>query len=314
MFNGLTEVQIDHVQTPYDRRFAGPLARLTANRLGWFVVIRGTRLDAKSAAIEQWTADPCESSAVDGDPGSKRYIEALLRERTDHAPWLAEALAYDETDGLRVLDVGCGQGIDLARYARAGARVTGVDLTPRHVELARSHLSALGVDADVVVGDAEALPFPDATFARVSSNGVLHHTPNMPAALREIVRVLEPGGQARVIVYNRNSLHYWLQQVLLEGIVGRGLLEERSMEGVLSRGVERSSIGARPLVRVYSPRKVRRLMRQAGFNEVRTVVRHLRPEDSFLTDSVRRYLRPRTLDALGRVAGWYVIGQGTRPG
>ena len=109
----------------------------------------------------------------------------------------------------------------------------------------------MGGTAEVVNGDAERLPFEDATFDRVSSNGVLHHTPDMPAALREIRRVLKPGGEARIIVYNRSSLHYWVNQVLYQGIILRGLLEERSMAGVLSRGVEVSSIGARPLVRVY---------------------------------------------------------------
>src|SRR5947207_3392306 len=87
--------------------------------------------------------------------------------------------------GLDVLDVGCGQGIDLAGYAMAGGRPTGVDLTPRHVELARAHPAAMGLEGEVVVGDAEALPFVDESFDRVSSNGVLHHTPDMPAALRE---------------------------------------------------------------------------------------------------------------------------------
>jgi len=118
-------------------------------------------VDYKQAAIEQWTADPCESGASEAEPGTAEYIEALLRARADHAPWLAEALGYNETAGLRVLDVGCGQGIDLVHYARAGAFVTGVDLTPRHVELARAHLAALRIDAEVTVGDAEALPFAE---------------------------------------------------------------------------------------------------------------------------------------------------------
>lgn len=111
----------------------------------------------------------------------------------------------------------------------------------------------MGLEAEIVEGDAENLPFEDARFDRVSSNGVLHHTPDMPAALREVRRVLKPGGEARIIVYNRHSFHYWLTQVLYEGVLRGGLLKERSMEGVLSRGVEYSSIGARPLVRVYSP-------------------------------------------------------------
>jgi len=251
-----------------------------------------------------------------GEPGSREYFERLLSARDDHAPWMTAELGYDETSGLRVLDVGCGQGIDLARYALAGAEVSGVDLTPRHVELARAHLAAAGLTAEVLQGDAEALPFASESFDRVSSNGVLHHTPDMAAALGEVHRVLAPGGQARIVVYNHSSLHYWVNQVLLEGLIGRGLLRERSMAGVLSSGVEHSGIGARPLVRVYSPRGLRRLMAGAGFAEVSTSVRHFHAADTFVTDwlasRVRALRDPRALDRLGRVAGWYVIGRGRR--
>jgi ubiquinone/menaquinone biosynthesis C-methylase UbiE len=272
---------------------------------------------AKQAAIEQWTADPCGPAGTEGEPGSRPYFEHQLRGRAEYAPWMAEALDYAGSRGLRVLDVGCGQGIDVANYALNGAQATGVDLTPRHVELARQHLAAMGLDADVREGDAEALPFPDGSFDRVSSNGVLHHTPDMDAALREIHRVLLPSGEATVIVYNRRSFHYWIQQVVHEGLMERKLLAERSMEGVLSSGVEVSSIGARPLVRVYSPGRLRRMLRDAGFAEASTEVRHFNPSDTFITASLERRGRLRrraTLDRIGRIGGWYVIGRGRRAG
>src|SRR3954454_19125269 len=84
--------------------------------------------DAKQAAIDQWSADPCGPDSA-SPPGSRAYFEDLLRGRRSYAPWMDEVLGYSGTAGLRVLDVGCGQGIDLARYAQAGAHATGVDLT-----------------------------------------------------------------------------------------------------------------------------------------------------------------------------------------
>lgn len=276
-----------------------------------------TTADFKAAAVEQWTADPCGSSIAAGEPGSKEYFESLVQCRFEYGPWMPESLGYDGTAGLEVLDVGCGQGIDVYRYALAGAKATGIDLTPRHVELAEAHLAAMGLEAEIVQGDAEALPFEDGSFDRVSSNGVLHHTPDLPAALREIGRVLRPGGEARIIVYNRNSFHYWLTQVFYEGIVRGGLLQERSMAGVLSRGVEYTSIGARPLVRVYSPKQMRGLMREAGFSGVATSVRHFQPTDTPVTYVLRRWIKalenPRVLDRIGRSGGWYVVARGMRP-
>jgi ubiquinone/menaquinone biosynthesis C-methylase UbiE len=274
--------------------------------------------DHKQAAVEQWTADPCEARSADGEPGTPEYFEHLLEARDAYGMWFHEELDYVGTRGLDVLDVGCGQGIDLARYAQAGANATGVDLTPRHVELARRHMDALGLEARIVLGDAERLPFDDASFHRASSNGVLHHTPDMPAALRELLRVLRPGGEARIVLYNKRSLHYLLQQVLYEGIWKRALLEERTMAGVLSRGVEYSSIGARPLVRVYSPRRARRELAQAGFVHVTSGVRHFKAGDAFLTailePRVPALRNPAVLDRIGRAAGWYVIARGRRPG
>ncbi|MEA2358160.1 MAG: hypothetical protein QOI62_1420 [Solirubrobacteraceae bacterium] len=267
----------------------------------------------KQATVEQWTADPCGEVAASGETGSDDYFESLDRARREYAPWMDETLDYAGAAGLDVLDVGSGQGIDLVRYARAGARVTGVDLTPRHVELARAHLAAAGLPGAVVLGDAERLPFEDSKYDLVSSNGVLHHTPDIEAALREIRRVLRPGGRARIILYNRSSLHYWIAQVLYWGVLKGRLRAEGSMEGVLSH-VEHSTIGARPLVRVYSPRQARRLLREAGFSAVTTSVRHFKAQDTgptlFLEPLLPPLRNPAVLDRIGRLAGWYVIASG----
>lgn len=252
-------------------------------------------LTAKERAVEQWTADPCGPQATDA--------AGLLAGRREYAPWMADALDYGSAQGLQLLDVGCGQGIDLCEYALAGAKVTGIDLTPRHVELARHHLEELGLEGEVLLGDAESLPFPDKTFDRVSSNGVLHHTSDMPRALREIRRVLRPGGQAVVIVYNHGSAHYWTEQFLRHGILKGQLWRERSMANVLSANVEFSTIGARPLVNVYTHRKLRRMLERAGFENVSVKASPLGADEAYI---IRRLWH----DAMSRLPlGWYLIAK-----
>ena len=270
---------------------------------------------AKREAVRQWTADPC-GPPITAPHGTREAIEQLLSGRRAYAPWLAEVLAYESTSGLDVLDVGCGQGIDLVEYASAGARATGIDLTPRHVELARGHVAALGLTASVVQGDAERLPFADASFDRASSNGVLHHTPDMPAALREIRRVLRPRGQARIIVYNRGSFHYLISQLLIRGIFQGGVLKHGSMGAVLAHGVESTSVDARPLVRVYGRRQLRRMLIEAGFVNVHAGARGFNVEETPISLWLAR--NTNMLDSanararLARIGGWYVVGVGQR--
>ncbi len=267
--------------------------------------------EAKKQAVLCWTVAPCGPSVPDLPPGSKPYFEELVAGRRDYAPWMSEALRYADSRGLDVLDVGSGQGIDAYEYASRGARVVGIDLTPRHVELADLHLAASGLTARFVQGDAETMPFASDSYDIVSSNGVLHHTPDIKAALRECRRVLRPGGTFTVVLYNRLSFHYWITQVLGQGVLRGELFRSGSMSGVLSATVEAGSrLGARPLVRVYSPGEVRRLLESAGFESVEVFKRHFRPGDVPLVHRLR--LPTGFLDALGRVGGWYVIGSGQK--
>jgi len=101
--------------------------------------------------------------------------------------------------GDAVLDIGCGAGVDslvAASLVGAGGRVVGLDVTPAMVERARSHLARLGLaNLTFQVGEAEALPFPEATFDAIISNGVFNLSLDKEKALHETHRVLKPGGR-----------------------------------------------------------------------------------------------------------------------
>lgn len=128
-------------------------------------------------------------------------------------PWLYEAAEFSYHRGERVLEVGCGTGCDLLQFAKHGAVATGVDITPKHLDLARRRVGDL---AAVVEADGEKLPFPNASFEYVYSHGVLMHTERPRKIVEEIFRVLRPGGRFNVHVYSLIS-YFTLWRFLQHG-------------------------------------------------------------------------------------------------
>lgn len=96
--------------------------------------------------------------------------------------------------GQRVLDVACGTGVAAITCALRGAQVTGLDLTPELLAIARENAKISGVSVDFHEGDAEALPFPDASFDAVLSQFGHMFAPRPDVAIAEMLRVLKPGG------------------------------------------------------------------------------------------------------------------------
>jgi SAM-dependent methyltransferase len=119
-------------------------------------------------------------------------------ERYSTYPWLYTAAEFRRHAGEKVLEVGCGTGSDLLQFARHGALATGVDLTAKHVELARLRVGDL---AAVLQADARHLPLEDESFDYIYSHGVLHHCDEPERVVAEMFRVLRPGGRFNVHVY-----------------------------------------------------------------------------------------------------------------
>jgi 2-polyprenyl-3-methyl-5-hydroxy-6-metoxy-1,4-benzoquinol methylase len=121
------------------------------------------------------------------------------RERRPQNPyWQVFHLAADRfLPGARLLDFGCGWGVNTVRFARLGYQVEGFDISEVNLEVCRHLAERFGV-ADrvrVSIQPAEALGYPDASFDVIAGVDILHHV-DIPAAIRECRRVLKPGGVA----------------------------------------------------------------------------------------------------------------------
>ena len=140
-------------------------------------------------------------------PGSRAFFADLDQYHFEKLHHLLRLVDFDGYRGKRVLDVGCGAGTDLVRFAKGGALVSGVDISPSAVALARQNFSQQDLEADLREADGEHLPYADGTFDLVFAHGVVQYTPNSRALVEECRRVLKPGGDAIFQVYNRIS---WL--------------------------------------------------------------------------------------------------------
>jgi SAM-dependent methyltransferase len=268
-----------------------------------------TLAEEKIRAREQWGQDPC--GAVHGQEhelGTREFFESVEKHRyTQYAPWMPRVMGFDKFRGARLLEIGCGMGTDLLQFARGGAHCVGVDLTPRSVEITRHRFALYQADGAFLLADGEQLPFASESFDVVYSNGVLHHTPDTAGAIRETHRVLRPGGTAKVMLYHRNSFNYWVDIILRHGLLRGEFLRGRSAEEIMSRVVEFSSHGGRPLVKVYTCKQAHELF--DCFREVKIEVEQLRREElRFLAPLVSEKL----LDKLRRRLGWNVIITATK--
>jgi ubiquinone/menaquinone biosynthesis C-methylase UbiE len=269
-----------------------------------------TAWDPKQEAMRLWGADPCGGDVGGSTEGSSQFFRDVDRDRyVSYAPWLPAAAGFDRFSGRRLLEIGCGMGTDLAGFARGGAEVHAVDLTPRHLAIARQRMINDGRRVKLVRSDGEQLPFPDRTFDVVYSFGVLHHTPGTQTAIDEIWRVLTPGGQAVVALYHRNSAFFWFYTILLRGILKGGLIRP-GYRRLVADIEQHSHTDALPLVKVYSRRDMRRLFKR--FQSVDTEVHHLEPSHfSYLAPVIRRLPGAWLRRAAGSM-GWYVFAKATK--
>jgi ubiquinone/menaquinone biosynthesis C-methylase UbiE len=224
----------------------------------------------KDQVRSYWNARPCGTQFTRLGWGTPDFYADVERTRYATHPFMREVAEFGAFAGRELLEVGCGLGTDLIQFARAGAKVTGVDLAPRSIELVTRRFALEGLPVDARVADAEALPFADHSFDVVYSFGVLHHTPDTSRAVGEIRRVLKPDGRAIVMLYHLRSLRVVVGGAL-HGV--RQLMRRDPRWGSTVEDWVRIYDGQEnPLGKAYSRADVERMF--AGFRERRYRVCH----------------------------------------
>ncbi len=204
------------------------------------LILCRTMAPASSVNVRQYWDSHIHDLEISNQPaGSAGFFADLDAYHFEKLHHLLRIVDFNAWKGRDVLDIGCGAGVEVVRFARGGAATIGADLSPNAVALTAQNLGYQGLRAALVTADGETLPFPDASFDYVYAHGVVQYAANDTAVVAECYRVLRPGGTALFQVYNRVS---WLN--LLSAVMRVPLEHEDA-----------------PVLRRYSIAEFRRLLR-----------------------------------------------------
>lgn len=181
---------------------------------------QGQKLDdpALEAIREYWNIHIHDLEIATQPIGTKGFFDELDEYRFDKLRYLPDLVDFSGYAGKRLLEVGCGVGIDLVRFARGGAQVTGIDLAEVSIDLACKNFEQNGLQGDLRVMNGEAMEFSDNSFDVVYAHGVLQYTAHAGKMANELFRVLRPGGEAIMMVYNRISWLNAMSKVMNVGL------------------------------------------------------------------------------------------------
>lgn len=164
-----------------------------------------------------WDHHPCEADAGRAADRKKYFVE-IEKYRYSHNPTIPRVSNFEGYKGKKVLEIGCGIGTDGRQFTKNGAIYTGINLDRASTVLAKEAFKLFELEGEIYQVNAENLEFPNNTFDHVFSMGVIHHTPSTEKVVKEMFRVLKPGGTVSVMIYNKTSINYYFEIMFLRKI------------------------------------------------------------------------------------------------
>jgi SAM-dependent methyltransferase len=240
-----------------------------------------TFADVPIATVRQfWDAHPCNIRHSPHPVGTREFFDDVERRKyfvEPHIPGFAE---FARWRGKRVLEIGCGIGTTTISFARAGASVTAIDLSPESAALTAQRARVYGVEdrVRVHVGDAEQLStiVPVDRYDLVYSFGVIHHSPHPERIVDEARRYMDSQSELRLMVYSRVSFKlFWIMR-------NERVWDMSRIDELIARNSE-AQTGC-PVTYTYTPESVRRLLK--GYRVLDVSKAHIFTWD---IDAYRRY-------------------------
>ena len=220
-----------------------------------------------------WDRRPCNLRHSPKPVGTREYFDEVEARKYFVEPHIPRFAQFERWRGKKVLEIGCGIGTDTTNFARHGAKVTAVDLSPQSLELARKRIEVYGLQHQVSFysGTAEELNrfVPVEPYDLIYSFGVIHHTPHPERVVEQMRHYAKPGTTIKLMVYYRRSWKvFWI-------LMGYGKGQFWKLEELVAQHSEAQT--RCPVTYTYTREEGRRLIESSGFHLTAAFVDHIFP-------------------------------------
>ena len=216
--------------------------------------MQGNSSNMNAVVTKFWDDRPCNIRHSTKELGTKEYFEEVTRRKYLVESHILDFAKFDTYKGMSVLEVGCGLGTAAQSFMEAGAVYTGIDVSPKSIELAKKRIEVFQLTGDVRVADIQLDEFESARYDLVYSFGVLHHIPDLGTALQNIYKTLKPGGEFKLMMYAENS---WKK-----ACIDSGLDQFEAQSGV-------------PIAHTYTNEQITEILTQHKFIDVEIKQDHI---------------------------------------
>jgi len=259
---------------------------------------------------QYWDTRPCNIMHSPKPVGSREYFDEVEVRKYLVEPHIPAFAEFERWRDKRVLEVGCGIGTDSINFARAGAVLTAVDLSPESLRVAEKRADVMGVGDRIRFAQANAeeltTTLAGESFDLVYSFGVVHHTPNPERALAEMQKLVAPGGTLKLMVYHRRAWKvFWILTTQERGRFWRA-------KELVAKHAE-AQTGC-PVAFTYTRREARELVESAGFHVVDLAVDHVFPyrirdyvEYRYVKEPYFRWMPDRLFRRFEQAFGWHLL-------
>ncbi len=201
------------------------------------------------------------AKTINENNNPKQFFELIdnYRFHKDNYKYLINGDFFNHSDykGKQILEIGCGLGADLQKFAESGANVFAIDAAPSSYNSLCKRFELINKKFNFEVADFKSLPFEDSKFDLIYSFGVLHHSPWIKEGISEAARVLKPNGDLIIMLYHK-GFKYYIKKLFFRGIM-QGKFSSQNTSQIINSYTE--EFGSSPTTLVFSKNEAKELLK-----------------------------------------------------